>query len=126
MRFVKTFILLLLLVAMVLFFLQNSAELEKEFIFNFKLYVGDLAWTSGPIPFFFIVLVAFAFGCLVTLMLLGLDRFRLAAKIRQDGKKMKTMEKELQDLRQLPLNNDLSAPLELEQNNGQRPATPEV
>lgn len=103
MRFIKTFILLAILVGIVLFFLQNSSELEKEFIFNFKLYINDLAWTSGPVPFFFVVLASFALGCCVTILLLGLDRFKLSRKIRQSGKKMKIMEKELQGFRQLPL-----------------------
>ncbi|MDL2306476.1 LapA family protein [Desulfovibrio sp. OttesenSCG-928-C06] len=103
MRFIKTFILLVLLVGIVLFFLQNSSELEKDFVFNFKLYVNDLSWTSGPIPAFFVILASFATGCLFTFLLLGLDRFKLARKNSQNRKKMKIMEKELQGFRQLPL-----------------------
>ena len=121
MRFIKTFILLVLLVGVVLFFLQNSSELEKEFVFNFKLYVNDLAWRSGPVPFFFVVLASFSFGCLVTFLLLGLDRFKLGRQKRKAEKKIKVMEKELQGFRQLPLAQEpeaLPAPV--------RPALPEV
>ena len=110
MRFIKTFILLLLLIATVLFFLQNSAELEKEFIFTFKVYVNDLSWTSGPIPFFFVILAAFGVGCLVTVLLLGIDRLKLSGKIRQSNKKIRTMEKELQGFRQLPIATELEQP----------------
>ncbi|MDR2891947.1 MAG: LapA family protein [Deltaproteobacteria bacterium] len=110
MRFLKTFILLLVLVTTALFLLQNSSELAKELIFTFKVYVNDLTWTSGPIPFFFVILVAFALGCLVTALLLGIDRFKLSGRIRQSNKKIRVMEQELQSFRQMPISTELDQP----------------
>ncbi|MDR1242092.1 MAG: LapA family protein [Deltaproteobacteria bacterium] len=103
MRFIKTFILLIFLIGTALFFLQNSTQLEQEAAFQLKLYVSDYVWNSGPVPFFFVILVAFAIGALLSLFLLGMDRIKLGHRIRRCNKKIRRLEKELQGLRELPL-----------------------
>lgn len=103
MRFIKTFLLLVILIGMALFFLQNSAVLEQEFVFNFRVYVGDYGWNSPPVPFFFVVLMAFGLGGLTAIIMLGLGRFKFGSRIRKDKKRIKTLEKEVQALRELPL-----------------------
>lgn len=116
MRFMKTFILLIFLIGTAMFFLQNSSQLEQEVAFQLKLYIRDYVWESGQVPFFFVILVVFAVGALLTLFLLGMDHFRLAHKIRNSNKKIRILEKELQGLRELPLT------AKLEQNEAQTPA----
>ncbi|MDR1125044.1 MAG: LapA family protein [Deltaproteobacteria bacterium] len=103
MRFIKTFLLLVILIGMALFFLQNSAVLEQEFVFNFRVYVGDYGWFSPPVPFFFVVLMAFGLGGLTAIIMLGLGRFKFGSRIRQNKKRIRKLEKEVQALRELPL-----------------------
>jgi ribose/xylose/arabinose/galactoside ABC-type transport system permease subunit len=117
MRFIKTFILLLFLIVTALFFLQNSVALEQEVDFQFKLYLSDYIWDSGPLPFFFVILFAFAVGALLSIFLLGMERFRLGNRIRAANKKIRILEKELQGLLELPLS------AKLEQDIAQPPAS---
>ena len=103
MRFIKIFLLLVILAAMALFLLQNSALLEQEFVFSFKLYIADYSWLTPPLPFFFVSIVAFILGGLLAVLMLGIDRLRLFGQIRQSNRKIKMLEKELRALRELPL-----------------------
>jgi hypothetical protein len=117
MRFIKAFILLAFLIVTALFFLQNNVTLEQEVVFQFKLYLFDYIWHSGPLPFFFVILAAFALGALLTIFFLGMERFRLGHRIRAANKKIRILEKELQGLRELPLSS------KLEQDIAQPPAS---
>jgi uncharacterized membrane protein YciS (DUF1049 family) len=103
MRLIKTFILLIVLIVIALFFLQNNTQFEQEVVFQLKFYIWDYIWNSGPVPLFFVVLLVFALGMLITMVMLGLDRFKLSYTIRRANKKIRKLEKELQGLRELPL-----------------------
>ena len=62
MRFIKVLLLIVVFTCGLLFFIQNSKELETALTLKFSLYYGDLSWTGKPLPFFVIVLAAFVVG----------------------------------------------------------------
>ena len=99
MRFLKAILLLLVFFIGLLFFVQNSAILGQKMSLVFDLYFRD-AWTSVEVPFFFLILVAFAVGMLLGIVLMFLDRLRLSGELRGMRRSCRTTEKELADLKE--------------------------
>lgn len=81
MRFIKVLLLLVLFIAGLLFFVQNSEVLGKEMQLNFNLYYNDISWQSAPRPLYFVVLAAFGVGMLFATLLLFIDRVRLGCTV---------------------------------------------
>jgi ABC-type microcin C transport system permease subunit YejB len=100
MRFVKVLLLIVLFTCGLLFFIQNSKSLESSITLAFSLYYGDLTWTSKPLPFFVIVLGAFASGVLLSTAYLLIERIRLGCALLKCKSTLRSAEKELARLRQ--------------------------
>lgn len=103
MRFLKFFIYLVFFVFSILFFTQNSSVLSQEMTFSLNLYAPSLQWETFSMPLFFILLLAFMCGCIITILPMIMDRLRLSAQTRKLKKELVQKDKELKAYRQLPI-----------------------
>lgn len=103
MRFIKNFIMFLIVAIILLFFIQNSPQLSYNFVFGLDLYVPGLKWESAGIPLFFVVLLAFLLGVLLCVVAFLPERIRSVRQSGRQRREMAKMEQELKALRQLPL-----------------------
>lgn len=104
MRYVKVIFLILLFFFSMLFFIQNT-ELITTTI-SLKLNILGKIFETNPIPIYLIALVAFVLGAILTLIYLIADKLKLNKQIRDYRQKITELEKELNSLRNLPLDND--------------------
>ncbi|MDL2313494.1 LapA family protein [Desulfovibrio sp. OttesenSCG-928-C14] len=107
MRFLKTFLVLLVMIIVVMFFVQNNEQLTQPITFVFNLHMDGFSWETGPMPAFLVMVIFFVLGFIASTLLFGLDRFKLYSKIFKSNKKIKAMEQELQAFRQRPLAGEL-------------------
>jgi hypothetical protein len=99
MRFIKVLLLIVLFTCGLLFFIQNSKALETPLTLGFSFYYGDLTWTGKPLPFFVVVLAAFAIGALFSALYLFVDRLRLGCSLVKSKSDLRGKEKEIAKLR---------------------------
>ncbi|MDR3175889.1 MAG: LapA family protein, partial [Desulfovibrio sp.] len=99
MRFVKVLILLLIFIVGLVFFVQNSAALGTNLQLKFDLYYYGLSWQGQAIPFYFVVLAAFALGMLFATLMLFIDRIRLGCSLIGHKRAVRTLEREVERLR---------------------------
>lgn len=109
MRFVKVLILVLVFFISMMFFVQNNAVLSQAVTLKLDLFF-DTAWSSIELPFYFMVLCAFLLGALCTMLMLMVSRLRAGAALRRANKRIRVLEKELNSLRNLPLEAARKAP----------------
>lgn len=109
MRFVKVLVLVLVFFISMMFFVQNNAVLSQTVTLKLDLFF-DTAWSSIELPFYFMVLCAFLLGALLTMLLLMISRMRAGAALRRANKRIRVLEKELNSLRNLPLETARKAP----------------
>ncbi len=98
MRFVKALLLLILFFVGVLFFVQNGEALAKTLTLKFDLYYG-YKWQSLEVPFYFVVLSAFAVGMLFAILYLFIDRVRLSCVLIGKNRTIRDQEKELETIK---------------------------
>ncbi|MFV0421580.1 LapA family protein [Oleidesulfovibrio sp.] len=101
MRFIKVLGLVLLFFVSMLFFVQNTQVLSQPITLRFDLFMG--AWQTIPLPFYFLLLMGFLVGALATLVYFIAERIRLGAALRRARKQIGRLEKEVNSLRTLPL-----------------------
>jgi uncharacterized membrane protein YciS (DUF1049 family) len=107
MRFIKVLFLLALFVFSILFFSQNSDVLLQNLTLILDIpYVATLH--SIPLPFGFLILVAFVAGCLLTMIYFAVDKFRGASKLKECRTRMASLEQELNSLRNMPISEEPS------------------
>lgn len=111
MRFIKVLLLIVIFTCGLLFFIQNSKELETALTLKFSLYYGDLSWTGKPLPFFVIVLAAFVVGAVLAALYLLLDRVRMGCTLLKCKNDLRAKEKEVERLRAAAEKN---APIEVQ------------
>jgi hypothetical protein len=99
MRFIKVLLLLVIFVAGLIFFVQNSAALGTDLQLKFDLYYKGLNWQGQAIPFYFVVLAAFGLGMLFAVLMLFIDRLRLGCALMGSKRSVRTLEKEVSRLR---------------------------
>ncbi|WP_243546292.1 LapA family protein [Pseudodesulfovibrio tunisiensis] len=109
MRFVKVLFLVLLFVLSILFFNQNDAFLSQanQLVLDIP-YIAS--FKSVPLPYYLIVLIAFAAGSILTMLYFLADKFRGSAKLKECRTRMASLEQELNSLRTMPINDDPSLP----------------
>lgn len=106
MRFVKIFIKLALLVLLIMFFIQNSSELSRDVTFHLNFYAEKLSFSSGAMPLFFVVFLAFLLGALLMALVFTYEKLRMGRQFKKIRNELKKAEKELTALRQLPICNE--------------------
>jgi len=90
MKLVKAILIAFLFIFAVTFAMENN-DIVSIHYYNFI--------ESVPIPVFLIVLISIAIGILLVGFLGIFERFQLTIKLKKQGKKIKTLEKELNHLR---------------------------
>ena len=103
MRFLKALWLTVFFFFSLIFFIQNNDVLSQKMSLKLDFYYFDYIWTNTAVPFFFVVLVAFVAGALVTLGYLVMDRMRLKMDLSRCRRVVRKQEKELKKLRAIPL-----------------------
>ena len=107
MRFIKVLFLLVLFVFSILFFSQNNATLLQDLTLILDIpYVATLH--SIPLPFGFLILLAFVLGALMSLVYFAVDKFKTSAKLKECRTRMASLEQELNSLRNMPISEDRS------------------
>lgn len=94
MRLIKVLLLIVVFIAGLLFFIQNSEVLNKPMSLNFNLYVNDLSWTSAERPFFLTVLAAFGVGALFASIMFFIDRVRLGCTVMSLKRSVRSLRQE--------------------------------
>jgi uncharacterized integral membrane protein len=102
MRYIKVLVSVLIFFITMMFFVQNNEVLQQTVTLKLDFFLNP-AWSSIPLPFYFMILAAFLLGALCTLFVLVYDRLRLANNLRKANKRVRTLEKEVNSLRTLPL-----------------------
>lgn len=104
MRYVKLLLLVLCLAAAALFFIQNQTLLLSSL--GLKLDIFVVKFLLPDIPLYALVLGAFVFGALLSLLFLLVDRFHTASQLRSCRKRLRSLEEEVNSLRNLPLQDE--------------------
>ncbi len=102
MKPVKWVVLLLLIVLLIVFLIQNIDAILAPTTFEFKLF-GLLHVSSKPIPLYGLILGSIFGGGLMTVIYLGLGNFRLRSSLRSLQKQKNSLQEELKSLRNLPI-----------------------
>lgn len=103
MRFFKALWLAIFFFFSLTFFIQNNEVLGQKLSLKLDFYYFDYIWTNTAVPFYFIVLVGFFAGAIVTLGYLFMDRFRTRVELSRCRRAIRNYEKEITKLRNIPL-----------------------
>jgi uncharacterized integral membrane protein len=101
MRYLKAIVLIAIFVLVLIFFVQNDAVLSTNMQLKFELL--EYKWLSKPLPFYIMLLAVFVLGIVISLLYFLVDRLRLSSEIKRYKNKVRQLEKELNSLRNIPL-----------------------
>jgi len=102
MKPVKWVVLLLLMVLLIAFLVQNIDEILAATTFELRLF-GLVHISSKPIPLYGLILGSLFGGGLMTAIYLGLGNFRLRSSLRSLQRQNSGLQEELNSLRNLPI-----------------------
>jgi uncharacterized integral membrane protein len=102
MKQVKWVVLLLCMVLLIVFLIQNIDKILAATTFEFSLF-GLVHLSSKPIPLYGLILGSIFVGGLMTAIYLGLGNFRLRSSLRSLQKQNRSLQEELKSLRNLPI-----------------------
>lgn len=103
MRFLKALWLTVFFFFSLIFFIQNNEVLGQKLSLKFDFYYFNYVWTNTAVPFYFVVLVGFFAGAIVTLGYLFMDRLRIRMELSRCRKIIRKQDKEIKKLRNIPL-----------------------
>lgn len=101
MRFLKSIFLIVFFVVAMLFFFQNTAELNKTVSIVLDFFL--VKYQTLPIPMYALVLASFGVGGIVTVLFFLIDKVRLSSELKACRRRMAALEQEVNSLRNLPL-----------------------
>jgi lipopolysaccharide assembly protein A len=104
MKYLRVAALILLFFFSMLFFVQNHELLSTTVRLNLQLF--SLEMQSREVPYYLIVLLAFAAGGFISLVYLLIDKIRLSSEVRKSRSRIKDLEEEVNSLRNMPLNDE--------------------
>ena len=102
MRYIKVLLLVLIFFFFAVFVVQNNAVLGQKVSFCLDLFMMP-PLESIPLPLYFVLLTALLLGALVCLLFLAGDRIRMSMALRRAKKKIGVLEREVAQLRAIPL-----------------------
>ena len=102
MKQVKWVVLLLCMVLLIVFLIQNIDEILAATTFEFNLF-GLVHLSSKPIPLYGLILGSIFVGGIMTAIYLGIGNFRLRSSLRSLQKQNRSLHEELKSLRNLPI-----------------------
>ncbi|MFO7716969.1 MAG: LapA family protein [Thermodesulfobacteriota bacterium] len=101
MRYLKLFAFIIFFVLAMIFFVQNTEPLSSTLELKFDLF--QWSWLSNPLPFYVVVLIAFAVGAVLSLLYFLVEKMRLSGEVKKHKNQVRSLEKELNSLRNMPL-----------------------
>ena len=102
MKQVKWVVLLLCMVLLIVFLIQNIEKILAATTFEFNLF-GLVHLSSKPIPLYGLILGSIFVGGIMTAIYLGIGNFRLRSSLRSLQKQNRSLHEELKSLRNLPI-----------------------
>ncbi|MDD4701410.1 MAG: LapA family protein [Desulfovibrio sp.] len=93
MRYIKVLLLAVVFFLALVFFFQNQGPLSKDMVLTLHLFFIP-PMHSIPLPFYFLVIVAFALGSLLTLSFLVWDKLNLSARLMKHKWHISNLERE--------------------------------
>ena len=95
MRYIKVLLLAVVFFLALVFFLQNQDALSQSMVLTLNLFFVP-AMSSIALPFYFLVIAAFACGALMTLGFLVWDKVSLTARLMKQKWQISSLERELE------------------------------
>ena len=95
MRYVKVLLLAVVFFLALVFFFQNQGALSQSMVLTLNLFFIP-AMSSIALPFYFLVIAAFACGALMTLGFLVWDKVNLTARLMKQKWQIGSLERELE------------------------------
>lgn len=103
MRVLKYFINLVLLFVIIIFFIENSEQLSRRVQFKFDLFMPGFLWQMPELPLYFLLIVFFSLGGLITAAIFAWGRIGVTRRLSQAKRRIRGLEKEVTAYRKLPL-----------------------
>ena len=97
MRYIKVFFLVLLFFLVMMLFVQNQASFSDSVTLTFDPMFAP-AMTSAAIPRYALLLISFALGAAVVLLMLMWDRMTLAGRASSARRRAASLQKQLDRL----------------------------
>ena len=94
MRYIKVLLLAVVFFLALVFFFQNQGALSQSMVLTLNLFFIP-AMSSIALPFYFLVIAAFACGALMTLGFLVWDKVSLTARLMKHKWQISSLEREL-------------------------------
>jgi putative membrane protein len=94
MRYIKVLLLAVVFFLALVFFFQNQGALSQSMVLTLNLFFIP-AMSSIALPFYFLVIAAFACGALMTLGFLVWDKVSLTARLMKQKWQISSLEREL-------------------------------
>ncbi len=104
MRYLRVAALILLFFFAMLFFVQNHELLSTTVRLHLEIFGAE--FTSNELPYYLIVLLGFLAGGFISLIYLLSEKIRMSAEIKRCRAKIQDLEKEVNSLRNMPLEED--------------------
>mgnify|MGYP006423100833 CR=1 FL=1 len=101
MRYLKLFAFIIFFVLAMIFFIQNTDPLAATLELKFDLF--QWSWLSNPLPFYVVLLIAFAVGAVLSLLYFLVEKLRLNSEVKKHKNQVRSLQKELNSLRNMPL-----------------------
>ena len=98
MRYIKFLLLAIVFFLALVFFFQNQGPLSQDMVLTLHLFFIP-PMHSIPLPFYFLVIVAFALGALLTLSFLVWDKLNLSARLMKHKWHISNLEREMAKLK---------------------------
>ena len=95
MRYIKVLLLSVVFFIALVFFFQNQGALSQSMVLTLNLFFIP-AMSSIALPFYFLVIAAFACGALMTLGFLVWDKVNLTARLMKQKWQIGSLERELE------------------------------
>lgn len=95
MRYIKVFLLAIVFFLALVFFFQNQSALSQSMVLTLNLFFIP-AMSSIALPFYFLVIAAFACGALMALGFLVWDKVNLTARLMKQKWQISSLERELE------------------------------
>ena len=94
MKYIKVLLLAVVFFLALVFFFQNQGALSQSMVLTLNLFFVP-AMSSIALPFYFLVIAAFACGALMTLGFLVWDKVNLTARLMKQKWQISSLEREL-------------------------------
>lgn len=98
MRYIKVFLLAVFFFLALVFFFQNQGALSQNMVLTLNLFFIP-SMSSIPLPFYFLIILAFACGALLTLAFLVWDKVNMSARLMKKKWHISSLERELKKSR---------------------------